>query len=335
MTGIGTALTALIKGSMVLTGKLCGCITNTGRLAWDSASADPEATAARQVKADAAAQQKALKARGKNNQDDEEDLSEVTAPPVPTVRRPALEALGVFALGGALAVGALTAAWRLLSPAASQWWASAEPYHYLITTGIGLAWMVAAWMLAPPEGTADAADEVEEHDEEHGLEDEADRGTELLWHVVQALASAESAGRAGLHLDVILDSAAEAGLIPEDTELAVLRSWVEAAGLPTEDKVGYRIDGKPVTRAGFKIAAVTEALGMTPAALLQARPETPAGGAPTAPSQPVAEPPVEVPASTPAETPVPAVLRLIPGGRQDSPAAAPLLLAKERAQGAR
>lgn len=150
MTGIGTALTALIKGSMVLTGKLCGCITNTGRLAWDSASADPEATAARQVKADAAAQQKALKARGKNNQDDEEDLSEVTAPPVPTVRRPALEALGVFALGGALAVGALTAAWRLLSPAASQWWASAEPYHYLITTGIGLAWMVAAWMLALP-----------------------------------------------------------------------------------------------------------------------------------------------------------------------------------------
>lgn len=133
---------------------------------------------------------------------------------------------------------------------------------------------------------------------------------------------------------MILDSAAEAGLIPEDTELAVLRSWVEAAGLPTEDKVGYRIDGKPVTRAGFKIAAVTEALGMTPAPCSRPAPRPPPGS-PHGTLAAGRRAPVEVPASTPAETPVPAVLRLIPGGRQDSPAAAPLLLAKERAQGAR
>lgn len=337
MSGIGTALTALIKGSMVLTGKLCGCVTNTGRLAWDNASTDPEATATRQVKADAAAQQKALKARGKNSddQDDEEDLPEVTAPPVAPVRRPALEALGVLALGGALAVGALNAAWRLLSPSAGQWWARAEPYHYLITTGIGLAWMVAAWMLAPPEGTSDAGVDAEEHDQEQGQEDETDRGTALLWHVVGALAAAESAGRAGLHLDTVLDSAAEAGLIPADTELPTFRAWVESCELPTADKVGMRIGGKPVTRAGFKIAAVTEALGMTPAALLQARAETPSGGAPATPAQPVEEAPVEAPASTPAEAPVPAVLRLIPGGRQGTRAAAPLVLSKERAQGAR
>ena len=337
MTGLGTALTALINGSMVLTGKLCGCVTHAGRLAWDAASTDPEATAVRQAKADAATQQKALKARGKKDDDqDEEDLPEVTAPPVAPVRRPALEALGVFALGGALAVGAINAAWRLLAPAASQWWASTEPYHYLIITGAGLAWMVAAWMLAPSPDTttADAnanADVVEDQDEEQGQEDEAARGTALMWHVIRDLSDAESAGRAGLHLDTVLGSAATAGLIPADTELAVFRAWVEAAGLPTEDKVGYRIDGKPVTRVGFKLAAVTEALKMTPTALLQARAETPSGEAPAAPAQPVEE----TPASTPAEAPVPAVLRLIPGGLQDPAQAAPLALSKERVQGAR
>ncbi|WP_228995088.1 hypothetical protein [Streptomyces sp. DH8] len=335
MSGLGTALTALIKGSMVLTGKLCGCVTTAGRLAWDSAATDPQATAARQAKADAAAQRQALKARKSDDQNDEDDLPEVTAPPVAPVRRPALEALGVAALGGALGVGALHAAWRLLSPAAGQWWASVEPYQYLILTGAGLAWMVAAWMVAPPETAVDAADEPEERDDEPDQDDDADRGTALLWHVVRALASAESAGRAGLHLDAVLDSAAEAGLIPEDTELAVLRSWVEAAGLPTEDKVGYRIAGKPVTRAGFKIAAVTEALGMSPAALLQARPQHPLGGAPAVPAQPVEEAPVEAPASTPAETPVPAVLRLIPGGRETTPGPSPLAPTQSRAQGAR
>lgn len=321
MTGIGTALTALINGSMVLTGKLCGCAVHGVRLAWDAASTDPEATATRQAEADTAAQQKARKARRGNDQDDDQDddLSEVTAPPVALVRRPALEALGVLGLGGALAAGALGAAWRLLSPAAGQWWARTESFHYLIITGAGLAWMVAAWMVAAPPAAEDVQDDVQ--DDVQGQEqDETDRGTELLWLVIRDLSDAEFAGRAGLHLDIVLDSAAAAGLIPDGTELGEFRAWVEAAGLPVADKVGYRIDGKPVTRVGMKLAAVTEALGMTPTALLQTRSEAPAGGAPAAPAQPVGEAPVAAPAGTPAEAPAgapaPALSQLIPEGRR-------------------
>lgn len=357
MTGIGTALTALISGSMILTGKLCGCATHGVRLAWDAASADPDATAARQAKADAAARQKELKARQRmkkrDDQDDmdddaEGDLSEVTAPPVAPVRRPALEALGVLALGGALAAGAIGAAWRLMSPAAGQWWAQTEPYRYLIITGAGLAWMVAAWMVAaPPTAEHDVQDDdvdIEEvEDVQDDVADETERGTELLWHVIRDLSDAEFSKRAGVHLDVLLDSATAAGLIPADTELAEFRAWVETCGLPTVDKLGMRIDGKPVTRVGLRIDAATTALGMTPTALLNGRPQTASGGAPATPAQPVGETPARTPAEAPAptltEAPaqalVPAVLRLIPGGRT-GPAQPPSpTLSEERAQEAR
>ncbi|MFI5635066.1 hypothetical protein ACIA8E_38125 [Streptomyces sp. NPDC051664] len=348
MTGLGTALTALVNGSMVLTGKLCGCVAHAGRLAWDAASTDPEATATRQAKADCAAQQKELKARQekRDDQDDgaEGDLSEVTAPPVAPVRRPALEALGVLALGGVLAVGALSAAWRLVSPAAGQWWAGMEPYHYLIITGAGLAWMAAAWMVAAPltaKDDQDVKDEWDDHDQDDVQEDAVDaaepedRGTALLWHVLRALADAESAGRAGLHLDVVLDSATAAGLVPEDTEQPVFRGWVESCGLPTADKVGMRIGGKPVTRVGLRIDAATEALGMTPLALLRARAATPAGGAAGTPAQPVGETPAGAPTGAPVGVPVPAALRLIPGGRLDPDQTPSPPLSQEKAGEAR
>ncbi|MFB4424821.1 hypothetical protein C5F59_027545 [Streptomyces sp. QL37] len=198
--------------------------------------------------------------------------------------------------------------------------------------------LVPVWCWAAIRTAQDAAEHVPEEVPEDVQEDagtKADRGTALLWHVVHALAAAESASRAGLHLDTVLDSAVQVGLIPADTELPAMRAWVEAAGLPVADQVGYRIGGKPVTRVGFKLSAVTEALGMTPTALVQARSETPVGGASAAPTQPVEEIPVGVPASTSTEAPVSAVLRLIPGGRQNRLAAAPLLLSKERAQGVR
>ncbi|MFJ7258226.1 hypothetical protein ACIQWV_38310 [Streptomyces sp. NPDC098085] len=346
MTGIGTALTALVNGSMVLTGKLCNCAVHGIRLAWDAASTDPEATATRQAKADTAARQKELKARRKkdDDQDDdvEDDLSEVTAPPVAPVRRPALEALGVLGLGGALAAGALGAAWRLLSPAAGQWWARTESYHYLIITGGGLVWMVAAWMVAAPstaKHVEDYVQDVVQGQEQDDVQDETDRGTELLWHVIRDLSDAEFSKRAGVHLDVLLDSATAAGHVPAGTELAEFRAWVETCGLPTVDKLGMRIDGKPVTRVGLRVDAAATALGMTPTALLRAHSESTVGGAPTAPAQRVGETPVETPDSTPVQAPVAApvsaVLRLIPGGRRapaDGPSPA---LSHEQAQGTR
>ncbi|MES9804936.1 hypothetical protein [Streptomyces cinereoruber] len=300
--GGGSALTALVSGSMVLAGKLCSCVPAALGWAWHQASIDVEATAAAQAKADRAA--------AKKTGDDEE----VRAPQVAPVRRPALETLGMLAFGGALAAGALGTVGALIWPYVQM----LAPWRGVIAAVGGLAWMAAAWMLAPPTAPA-----VETEDEEDLAEDEeqeapateTDRGMELLLHIVRDLSDAEAAKRAGVHLDVLLDSATAAGLVPEGTETPALRAWLEAAGLPTEDKLGMRIEGKPVTRVGVRIDAVTRVLGMSPTALLEARRHTPA--------------------PAPAEAPTPAVLTLIPGGLLGPSPAPPLAASPEPLRKAR
>ncbi|WP_405759492.1 hypothetical protein OG234_13415 [Streptomyces sp. NBC_01420] len=212
----------------------------------------------------------------------------------------------------------------------------AAAVHPAIMWPATLVWTIAAWRAGAPEEAeevVEAADDVE--DEVTG----EDWGRALLWHVVEAVATAQTAGRAGIHLDTILDSALTAGLLPEGTDQPTFRRWVEACGLPTEDKIGMRIAGKPVTRVGLRISAVTEALGVPPAELLRARSQTPPPGASTTPGRPageeVPEAPAQTPVQAPAASPSPAPLRLIPGGRQtpvSSPSPAP---APEVAQGAR
>ncbi|MFE5658352.1 hypothetical protein ACFQ9H_19445 [Streptomyces sp. NPDC056517] len=325
--GVRPALAALVSGSMVLGGKLCGCGSAAVRWAWDQASIDGEATAAAQTRADLQAKASAAKGRKKSTaaEDDDQDESEgaepeVTAPPVAPVRRPAVESLGMLALGGVLAAGALGTIGALVWPYAQL----LAPWRGVIATVGGLAWMAAAWMLAPP--TAPVAVDVEEQDESADQEDPApqlDRGMALLLHVIRDLSDAEYSKRSGVHLDVLLDSATAAGHVPPGTEQATFRAWLTAAGLPTEDKLGMRIEGKPVTRVGVRIDAATRVLGMTPTALLQAREPAPVPA------------PAEVPIPAAPQPSAPAVLRLIPGGLLDPSSTPPLASPRQRAQGAR
>ncbi|MFI1154992.1 hypothetical protein [Streptomyces sp. NPDC020817] len=369
----GSAFTALWSGSVVLAGLVCRCGGRVLGWAWDVASVDVEATEAAQAKADKAARAKTARARAKArraakaDQDDDDldddqeqdDDAEVTARPVKPVRRPVPESLGLAAFGGLLASGAAGTAGTLLWPYVQQ----LGPYQGVLVTAGGLGWAVAAWMLAPAPAPATAEDDGQEPDAEaqqvevedaEAGEAAPDPGTALLLHVVGALAEAEAARRAGVHLDVVLDSATAAGLLPAGKEVSDLRTWVEGCGLPVEPKLGMRIEGKPVTRAGLRVDAVTTALGMTPAALLAARSqapvqtpgETPAAfaatparvpvqavgeGAAEAASGTLAEAPVLAPASAPAA----AVLRLIPGGLLDPDSAPSPALSKGQAQEAR
>ncbi|MFD7868102.1 hypothetical protein [Streptomyces sp. NPDC059783] len=343
------ATSALVSGSLVLAGRACGCLTGAVRWAWAQASADPEARAAAEAHAEKAAAIREQWAKDGKTGTPGETKALTGLGAAPSGRRPALEALGLLALGGVLAAGAVATSAAMLAPHLAV---LAEWRPVIITAG-GAAWSIAALMVAPPPKPPAPKDQEEEDQDDgaDGADREDDRGTALLWHVLGALASAESAGRVGLHLDAVLDSATEAGLLPDDTELPVFRSWVEACGLPVADQVGYRIAGKPVTRTGFKLAAVTEALGTTPAALLAARAQTPAGGALQTPAVPVGETPAETPAGpvgetpvqtpvqTPAEAPagapVPAALRLISGGRQTPDAAPSPALSQGLAQEAR
>ncbi|MFJ6501663.1 hypothetical protein [Streptomyces virginiae] len=363
----GSAYTALWSGSVVLAGLVCRCGGRVLGWAWDVASVDTEATEAAQSKADKAARAKASKAKAKARKaakadqddddpedDDPEDDVEVTAPAVKPVRRPVPESLGLAAFGGLLASGAAGTAGTLLWPYVQQ----LGPYQGALATAGILGWMTAAWMLAPAAAPAEDGQEPDDQEQPQDAEDaEAaepvlDRGTALLLHVVGALAEAEGNGRAGVHLDVVLDSV-PAGLLPEGTEVGEFRKWVESCGLPTKE-LGMRINKKSVTRVGVRVDAATAALGMSPAALLAARSQAPVqnpGETPAAaaaaparvPAQSVGEGPAEAAASTPAEgpvqapasTPAPAALRLIPGGLLDPDSAPSPALSQGQAQGAR
>ncbi|MFI1452129.1 hypothetical protein [Streptomyces virginiae] len=186
-----------------------------------------------------------------------------------------------------------------------------------VLTTAPAVWVVAA-LIAGQQGDHDPG--AEGDDQGQPQDAEADRGTALLLHVVGALAEAEGNGRAGVHLDVVLDSV-PAGLLPEGTEVGEFRKWVESCGLPTKE-LGMRINKKSVTRVGVRVDAATTALGMSPAALLagrsqapvQTRGETPAAAPARVPAQAVGEGPAEASVQAPASTLAPAVLRLIPGG---------------------
>ncbi|MGW4221722.1 hypothetical protein ACWEJZ_32520 [Streptomyces bacillaris] len=321
----------LFTGSWALAGLGCTCVGRLLRWGWEQASADPEAAAAlaAHTKRAAAVTKAVEKARDEGEEEKAAAaLAELGA--APTGRRPVLEALAYLALGGMLAAGSVATLAALIAPHLG----ALAPYKPFILAAGGLGWAVAAWTVAPPpkpkkqKAGPDHDDVVQEE-----TDDAEEAGREwpemvLLWHVVRALADAETAGRAGVHLDAVLASATTAGLVVPDTELGPFRTWVEARGLPSVDKLGMRIGGKPVTRVGLRVDAATTALGMSPATLLTARSQTAPGGDPTTPARPVGERPAETGSDTPAqptaqapsgassEQPVPAVLRLLPGGRQ-------------------
>ncbi|MCD9904772.1 hypothetical protein LUR56_40935 [Streptomyces sp. MT29] len=326
--GIG----GLFTGSWALAGMGCTCVGRVLRWGWEQASADPEAAAqlAAHTKR-AAAVAKAVEKAKEEGEEEKAAAALAGLGAAPSGRRPALEALAYLALGGMLAAGALATLAALIAPHLG----ALAPYKPLILAAGGLGWAVAAWTVAPPPRTRKKKagpedDVVQDEPEEDSVEGELEEsaGTLLLWHLIAALSDAESVGRAGLHLDVVLASAIETGLLPETTEAAEWRAWVESCGIPVADKVGYRIEGKPVTRVGVRIDAVTAVLGATPTALLTARSQTRAGGGPATPARPVGERPLPAPAETAPATPeqppvqasagapVPAALRLLPGGRQ-------------------
>ncbi|MGW7332174.1 hypothetical protein ACWGIU_26990 [Streptomyces sp. NPDC054840] len=329
LQGSGTVVSSLLRGSVVLAGRICRCLPRLvalGPAVWAMACRDAAATDERQQRAFEAAVAAAQKAK-------EPEPNEADVPRVSPVRRPAGEALGFLAAASVVGFGVAGTVFSVTLPRLLT----------MIPDGIGpyvaaaaaVGWAAAALAVAPPQ-PPDGDDDQEQPqnaEDAEAAEPVLDRGTALLLHVMGALAEAESAGRAGVHLDVVVDSAAAARLIPEDTEVSELRTWVEGCGLPVEPKLGMRIEGKPTTRVGLRVDAATCVLGMGPADLLaayfqgpvQTPGETPAAAA-AAPAQvPVravgerhaeaaADTPAEASVQAPAGTPVPAVLRLIPGG---------------------
>ncbi|WP_424862151.1 hypothetical protein [Streptomyces sp. MMS24-I29] len=338
--GIGPAITALISGSMVLAGRACGCVPVAVRWAWDQASADAEATAKKQVAADREAQ-KAAKAAGAAAPVAAPE--EVTAPPVAPVRRPTLEALGVFALGGVIAAGAVRTVVRLLSAQVGEWLDHLAPYRGLIGGALVLGWMAAAWMVAPPPKPATDDIEDQEHatddieDQEHAdddLEDEdagedaptADDGLSpsqrLQRHILEQLAALEVAhgGRGGLHVVTLIQSAEQARLLsPGAMSKKAMRDWLEASKFPvaksTRQPGGVPTPAPSDVDYGVKISELSGVLGSSVSEAVRYMYGTPIAAPPSAPVQTSAQAPVPAPAEAPPEAPAGAVAGGVPGPR--------------------
>ncbi|MEU3670795.1 hypothetical protein [Streptomyces virginiae] len=351
-TGSGTVVSSLLRGSVVLAGRICRCLPRLvafGPAAWAMACRDAAATDEKQQRAFEAAVTAAQKAK-------EAEPEPGDVPRVVPVRRPPGEALGFLAAASIVGFGVLGTVFSVAVPRLLA--VIPEGIGPYVVAAAAVGWTAAALAVAPPPATQDDHEsEGEEHEDvEEGQEQvfALDPGTALLLHVVGALAEAEGARRSGVHLDVVLDSAAANGLLPDGTEVSELRTWVEGCGLPVEPKLGMRIEGKPVTRVGLRVDAATTALGMAPAALLAAyarglvqtpgQPPVVAAAAPARePVRAVGERPAEAAASTPAEasvqapcgTPEPAVLRLIPGGLLDPDRTSSPALSPGQARGAR
>ncbi|MFF9582479.1 hypothetical protein [Streptomyces achromogenes] len=339
--GAGAALTALKSGSMVLGGKVCGCVAAAVRWAWDQASIDPEATAAAQAAAEKKAKAKAAKAKtaAKDQDEEPEDEPTVTVPRVASVRRPVPETLGMLAIAGMLAAGALGTAGTLAWPYLWPYVQMLGPWRGVILTVGGLAWMAAAWMVAPPPALAETAaeevadQEVDEPDtaadtdleEGEGPADEPEEtvSDRLVRHVLGELAALERAGRAGVHVTALITSAEEAQiLVPGSLDKSAMRRWLKASGLPVTKSVKVRGE----VDYGVRVDRVTESLGMGPGEALarlagggvRTAPPAPASTPAPAPAGAPAGPPLPA-AAAPAQTPRLALVELLPsGGSQGS-----------------
>ncbi|MER5417261.1 hypothetical protein [Streptomyces virginiae] len=348
--GSGAVVSCLLRGSVVLAGRICRCLPRLvalGPVAWALACRDAAATDEKQQRAFEAAVAAARKAKEVEPEPDD-------VPRVVPVRRPPGEALGFLAAASVVGAGVLgtvvsVTVPRLLAAVPE----GIGPYAVAVAV---VGWTAAALAVAPPPAPAPTEDDGQEQDDDQDAQggaaeaDGPDRGTALLLHVLTALSDAEFSRRAGVHLDVLLASAVVRGLLDEGTEQAEFRAWVESTGLPTVDKLGMRIEGKPTTRVGLRVDTATQALGMTPTALLRARSEAPArplgeasAQAPAVPAAAVGEGPAEAAATTPAQAPAavpvpapaPAALRLILGGGQDPEQAPSPTLSQSPAQEAR
>ncbi|MGA4860990.1 hypothetical protein ACPCAB_30710 [Streptomyces koyangensis] len=301
-------MTALVSGSVVLTRRLCGCVGTALSWVWDLASVDGEATAAEQHGADMRATAKAVKSakaaakKAAEDGDDQAEARPVSAPPVRPVRRPAVEALGMLGIGGGLVAGAVATVWPLVAPHL----AALAAWRGVIAAGITVAWMAAAWMVAPAPTTAP----VEEVEEE--VEEAASPADLLARHVLEQLAELEAAGRRGVHVTALISSAEEAGLLaPGAMDKTRMRAWLPASGIPVTKSVKVRGD----VDYGLSIAHVTAALGMSPGeALRRLSGEAPATPV-EAPSGEAPEPPAEAPVEGAPEAPAPAPVEALPPAR--------------------
>lgn len=343
--GTGAALTALVSGSVVLAGRICRCASRAIAWAWDQASADPEATRAAQAKADKAANSKTRRGKtrrgktapqaGQDQADGHDDNDggddnggkepvRRAARPVKPVRRPIPESVAMLAFGGVLVFGGVGTVGAVAWPYVQM----LAPWRGLIAAAGGIAWMVAAWMVAAPPSPLqhhhEDGEQIQDEDQDQDQDEEVDEdeepeghdltpGDQLARHVLTQLAWLEAAhgGKGGLHVVSLIASAEREGILsPDSMTKKDMRDWLENSRFPvaksTRQPKGVPPLGSEVDY-GVKVEELSGVLGGPVTATLLRLYGTPVTAPPSAPAQhPLqtsAEAPVEAPSDAPAGMP--------------------------------
>ncbi len=279
--GTGVALKALVSGSMVLSGRICGCIGRALAWSWDHASADIEATREAQAKADKTTNSKNRRSK-KNPQSDEDSDDKEAGPgisrPVKTIRRPVQESIAMLAFGAVLVAGGIATVGAVIWP----YMQALSPWRGLIAAGGGIAWMVAAWMVAPPlqhvhesvdEDEDDQPGDEEPWDEEmDDDEDDVDAesispGNALTRHVLTQMSWLEKTHghTGGLHVVSLIASAEREGILaPDSMSKKSMREWLKDSSFPvaksTRQPKGVPVLGSEVDY-GVKTQELSAVLG--------------------------------------------------------------------------
>ncbi|TLQ39299.1 hypothetical protein [Streptomyces marianii] len=166
-------------------------------------------------------------------------------------------------------------------------WPYIAPYAPAAAAVLAVAWVIAAWMIAPPQQETATRNDQEKSAGEKDEESEQDRFTRGLVRFVVAAVHNASPEHMGVHIAELLERLQQEGRNFDGWDQARLREWCTAAGIPVSRNV--RAKGKGPTW-GVRADELQQAFGTSLEEALKAlsrpAPRGPAGGPPATPSRP-------------------------------------------------
>ncbi|WP_053725234.1 hypothetical protein [Streptomyces sp. WM6378] len=187
-------------------------------------------------------------------------------------------------------------------------WPYIAPYVPMGGAVLGVVWVIAAWMIAPPLQETTTQNDHEKSTGEHTQESDQDLARRLVRFIVAAVLDA-APKHMGVHIAELLERLQTEAKGFGDWDQAQLREWCTAAGIPVSKNV--RAKGKGPTwgvRADELQAAFGTSLEEALKALTRPVLPTPSEGPPATPVQAEEGGPAAPLTAPPAEAPVPAGL---------------------------
>ncbi|MFE7485046.1 hypothetical protein [Streptomyces sp. NPDC057552] len=186
-------------------------------------------------------------------------------------------------------------------------WPHIAAYAPVAAAVLSVAWVIAAWMIAPPPPETTTRNDHENSAGEQDEESEPDRFARGLGRFIVAAVRDAAPAHMGVHIAELLERLQQEQRNFDDWDQARLREWCTAAGIPVSRNV--RAKGKGPTwgvRADELQKAFNTSLDEAVEALSRPAPRAPSEGPPATPVQAEDGGPVAPLTAPPAEAPVPA-----------------------------